>query len=84
MCLFGIQHFTKELFGFYEKAHSELIRRTINEFDWIRALSNVSIDGKGCYITETRLNIIPNFVPHEGIVCDETEIHLGRIARLKN
>ena len=31
---------------FYEKANPELIRRAINEFDWTRALSNVSIDKK--------------------------------------
>ena len=41
----------------YEKANPELIRRAINEFDWIRALSNVSIDKKVCYFTETLLNI---------------------------
>ena len=42
---------------FYKKANPELIRRAINEFDWIRALSNVSIDKKVCYFTETLLNI---------------------------
>ena len=31
---------------FYKKANSELIRRAINEFNWIRTLSNVSIDEK--------------------------------------
>ena len=36
---------------FYEKANPELIRRAINEFDWTRALSNVSIDKKVCYFT---------------------------------
>ena len=29
---------------FYKKANPELIRRGINELDWIKALSNVSID----------------------------------------
>ena len=41
---------------FYEKANPKHIRRAINEFDWIRALSNVSIDKKVCYFTETLLN----------------------------
>ena len=36
---------------FYKKANPELIRRAINEFDWTRALSNVSIDKKVCYFT---------------------------------
>ena len=30
----------------YEKADPELIRRVIHELDWIRALSNVSINAK--------------------------------------
>ena len=58
---------------FYEKANLELIRRAINEFDWTRALSNVSIDKKVCYFTETLLNIIHNFIPHERIVCDNRD-----------
>ena len=55
---------------FYKKANAKLIRRAINEFDWIAALSDVSIDQKVCYFTETLLNIIHNFIPHERIVCD--------------
>ena len=31
---------------FYKEANHELVRRDINEFDWIRFLSNVSIDKK--------------------------------------
>ena len=58
---------------FYEKANCELIRRAINEFDWTRALSNVSIDKKVCYFTETLLNIIHNFMPHERIVCNDRD-----------
>ena len=58
---------------FYEKANPELIRRAINEFDWIRALSNVSTDKKVCYFTETLLNIIHNFILHERIVCDDRD-----------
>ena len=59
--------------SFYEKANPELIRRAINEFDWIRALSNVSTAKKVCYFTETLLNIIHNFIPHERIVCDDRD-----------
>ena len=57
----------------YDKANPELIRRAINEFDWIRALSNVSTAKKVCYFTETLLNIIHNFIPHERIVCDDRD-----------
>ena len=60
---------------FYEKANLELIRRAINEFDWIRALSNVSTDKEVvCYFTETLLNIIHNFILHERIVCDDRDL----------
>ena len=58
---------------FYEKANPQLMRRAINEFDWTRALSNVSIDKKVCYFTETLLNIIHNFIPHERIFCDDRD-----------
>ena len=58
---------------FYEKANPEIIRRAINEFDWTRTVSNISIDKKVCYFTETLLNIIHNFVSHERIVCDNRD-----------
>lgn len=54
----------------YEKADAELVRRAINEFEWIRALSNISIDEK-VYFTKTPLYIIHDFIPHERIVCDD-------------
>ena len=58
---------------FYQKANPGLIQRAINEFDWIRALSNASVDEKVCYFTETLLNIIHNFIPHKTIVCDDRD-----------
>ena len=45
----------------YEKADPERIRRAINESDWTRVLSNVSVDEKVCYFTKTLLNIVHNF-----------------------
>ena len=50
----------KRIVWFYEKADAELIGRAINEFDWIRALSKVSVDGKN-YFTKMVLKIIHNF-----------------------
>ena len=52
---------------FHKKATPKLIRRAINEFDWIRALSHVIVDEKVCFFTETLLNIIHDFIPHERI-----------------
>ena len=51
----------------------KLIRRAFNEFDWIRALSNVTVDEKVCYFTKTLLNIIHNFIPNEIIVCGDRD-----------
>ena len=58
---------------FYEKANPELIWRAIDELDWIRTLSNVRIDKKVSYFTETLLNKIHNFIPHKRIVCDDKD-----------
>ena len=58
---------------FNEKSNPELIRRAINEFNWTRALPNLSIDKKVCYFTEMLLKIIRNFIPHERIVCDDRD-----------
>ena len=62
----------KELFGIM-KAKTELIRGDIDPFDWLRALSNFSVDKKVYFFTKTLLNIIQNFVPHETIICDDRD-----------
>ena len=58
---------------YYERANTELIRRAIDQFDWLRALSNVNVDKKVCFFTKTQLNIIKNFIPHETIICDDRD-----------
>ena len=57
----------------YERANTEFIRRAIDQFDWLRALSNVSFDEKVYFFTKTLLNIIQNFIPHETIICDDRD-----------
>ena len=56
---------------YYERANTELIRRAIDQFDWVRALSNVNVDEKVYCFIKTLLNIIQNFIPHETIICDD-------------
>ena len=58
---------------YYERANTELIRRAIDQFDWVRALSNVNVDEKVYFFTKTLLNIIQNFIPHETITCDDRD-----------
>ena len=58
---------------YYERANTEHIRRAIDQFDWVRALSNVNVDEKVYFFTKTLLNIIQNFIPHETITWDDRD-----------
>ena len=58
---------------YYERANTELIRRAIDQFDWVRALSNVNVDEKVYFFTKTLLSIIQSFIPHETIICDDRD-----------
>ena len=58
---------------YYEGANTELIRRAIDQFDWLRALSNVNADEKVYFFIKTLLNIIQTFIPHEIIICDDRD-----------
>ena len=59
---------------YYERANTELIRRAIDQFDWVRALSNVNVDEKVYFFTKMLLNIIQNFIPHETVICDDRNL----------
>ena len=63
----------KRTFWNYERGNAELIRRAIDQFDWLGALSNVNVDEKVYFVTKTLLNIIQNFIPHETIICDDRD-----------
>ena len=58
---------------YYERANTEFIRGAIDQFDWLRALSNVNVDEKVYFFTKTLLNIIQSFIPHETIICDDRD-----------
>ena len=58
---------------YYERANTELIRRTIDQFDWLKTLSSVNVDEKIYFFTKALLNIIQNFIPHETIICDHRD-----------
>ena len=49
------------------------MRRAIDQFDWLKAISNVNIGEKVHFFTKTLLNIIQNFIPHETIICDDRD-----------
>ena len=58
---------------YYERANTELIRRAIDQFYWVRALSRVNVDEKVYFFTKMLLNIIQNFIPHKTILCDDRD-----------
>ena len=43
----------------------------INQFEMIRALSNVSVDENVYYFTKTLLNVIHRFIAPERFVCNK-------------
>ena len=57
----------------YERRTTELIRRTIDQFDWLRAFSNFNVDKKVYFFTRMLLNVIQNFIPQETIICDDRD-----------
>ena len=73
ICLFFYLPPYERTVQLYKKANPELIQKAINESDWIRALSNVSVDKKVCYFIKTLINIIHNFIPHERVVCEDRD-----------
>ena len=58
----------------FERTNTALIRRAIDQFDWLRALSSDNINEKVYFLTKTLLNIIPNFIPHETTICDDRDL----------
>ena len=57
----------------YEGANTELIRRTINEFNWQKAFLNTSVNEKVDIFNNTILNILINFTPQEFVVRDDKD-----------
>ena len=70
----------------YKDSNVDLIRRSINEFDWNRAFTNKHVDEKVLIFDKTVLNILSNSIPHEVIVCDDKDPPWfnGRIKSLIN
>ena len=58
----------------YNKANTDLIRRSVNEFSWENRFSNTDAKQKVYLFNETIKNILSNFIPHETIVCDDPDL----------
>ena len=63
----------RNVWYFFKQANIELFRKPIDNFDWNRALNNVSPNRQVSISNDTILNIISNFVPHKTIICDNRD-----------
>ena len=57
----------------YKQANTELTRRAITDVNWDRAFFNTNVNEKVFFFSNTILNILSNFIPHETIVCDDKD-----------
>ena len=53
----------------YKLARVDLIKRSIEGFNWTRAFRNQSVNEQVEILNNTLLNIFRNFIPHETIKC---------------
>ena len=68
-------HYTHEKSGTINRQNAGLIRRAITDFNWDRAFLSTSMSEKGSIFSNTILNILSNFIPHETIVCGDKDPH---------
>ena len=57
----------------YNKANTDAIKTAINNFDWVNAFSNVSVNKQVEILNCTILNIFSNFIPNKLITIDDSE-----------
>ena len=60
-------------FWHYQDSNVDLIRRSINEFNWDRAFANKHVDRKLLIFNKTVLIVLSNFIPHEVTVCGDKD-----------
>ena len=57
----------------YGKANVDHIRNKITEFPWERSFENNSANEKVNILITTIKNILPNYIPHKTIMCDDRD-----------
>ena len=58
---------------YYKLANSECFQRVIANYDWEKAFYNIDVNKKVLLFSETVLNIIRNFIPHETAIFDNRD-----------
>ena len=53
-----------------KEANADLIKQSVNNSNWEKALCNTSINEKVSISNKTILNVLNNYIPHEMIICD--------------
>ena len=59
----------------YEKANTDLVRRSIDQFPWDNRFSNTDVNQKVHLFNQTIKNILCNFTPHDTVTCDDRDPH---------
>ena len=57
----------------YQDSNVDLIKQSIDEFDWDRAFANKRVDKKVLIFNKTVLNVLSYFIPNEVIVCNDKD-----------
>ena len=61
----------------------DLIRQSVNKFDWVRAFENKHADKKILIFNKIVLNFLSNFIPHEVLVyCDKDPLSFNGKTKL--
>ena len=55
----------------YKQANTDIIRRAVTDFKWDRAFLNANVNEKVSIFSNTFINILRKFIPHETIVCGD-------------
>ena len=58
---------------YYKEADADLIRRSIEMFNWDRAFKNSNVNDMVVICTKTIINILSNFIPHQTITIDDKD-----------
>ena len=57
----------------YQKADTELIKRSLENFDWKNVFSNWNPNEQVSVLTKTVVDIMSNFIPNETILIDDRD-----------
>ena len=57
----------------YSQANVDHIQQAINLFDWQNAFLNTDVDAQVFFFSNTALNILNDYIPHETKTCDDRD-----------